>query len=117
MNAGLELTSTLGWRLLAVVLAATSVWMLFHELSQSNRRLRRRALAWLRFSTALLLALTLLKPEYINTATQSSKPHVSILWDDTESAQTQDIRSAQGGSNAPIKRIEWIQAQIESHFW
>ena len=117
MNAALELTSPLGWRLVAVFLAAASVWMLFHELNQSAGRFRRRALAWLRFSTGLLLSFTLLKPEYITTTTQSSKPHVSILLDDTESTQTRDIRSAHGPANEPMKRIDWIQAQIERHFW
>ena len=117
MNAALELTSNLGWRLVAVLLTAASVWMLFHELSQSATPFRRKALAWLRFSTVLLLAFALLKPEYITTATQTSKPHVSILWDDTESTQTRDIRSAHGSSNGPMKRIEWIQAQLESYFW
>lgn len=116
MNASLELTSPLGWRLIAALLAAASVWMLFHELNQADGRFRQRVLAWLRFSTGLLLSFSLLKPEYVKAATQSSKPHVSILWDDSESMQTRDLCKPQAPANEPMKRIEWVHTQIERHF-
>jgi uncharacterized membrane protein len=117
MNSALELTSSFGWRVVAVLLATLSVWVLFYELNQSAGTVRRKALAFLRFSTCLLLSFTLLRPEFVATTRQSLKPHVSILWDDTGSTQTRDVRSSQAPTNEPLKRSDWIRAQIERHFW
>jgi uncharacterized membrane protein len=117
MNVALELNSGLGLRSLALLLAAGGAFMLWHEIRHSNSGKKRRALALVRFVTILLLSFTLSKPECVTTLTHNSRPHISILWDDTQSMQTQDVRGNTDPAAAPFKRADWIQTQLEQRFW
>jgi uncharacterized membrane protein len=117
MNVALELNSGLGLRSAALLVAAGGACLLWHEISQSATGKKRRALAVVRFCTILLLSFILLKPEWVTTMAHDSRPHVSILWDDTQSMQTQDVRDNLNPAAAPLKRTDWIQPQLEQRFW
>ena len=117
MNVALELNSGFGLRLATLLLVAGGAYMLWHEIRQSTTGNKRRALAVVRFATILLLAFTLSKPEFVTTIAHDSRPQISILWDDTQSMQTQDVRDYLNPTAAPFKRTDWIQTQLEQRFW
>jgi uncharacterized membrane protein len=88
-------------------------WLCYNNWIRSgNRRIAGR-LESLRFILMTLLALTLLRPEYVETLERSSMPEIAILTDASDSMKTRDLSM----TNGVISREDWLDRQKARKFW
>lgn len=98
----------------AVLLALTTVI----SLSQYRRGGRRRLEAWvevIRWGAVLLLAITLLRPEYVRLVRDADQPALAVLLDQSGSMATRDLRT--GGETDVVSRAEWLQSIRDPAAW
>ncbi|MDX1951711.1 MAG: hypothetical protein SFY81_05975 [Verrucomicrobiota bacterium] len=110
-----------GWSFAAspgIVLVALLVWLgsgyvcwLLYQ--RSGKRSAVGRLELLRFLLITLLALTLLRPEYVRTYERTEKPHIQVLVDGSGSMETRDLLL----TNQVQTRAEWVETRIASAFW
>jgi hypothetical protein len=109
----LSLAAPLSVLLPAVLLWGVAAWLCYANWRRSaNRRVAAR-LEGLRLGLITLLALTLLRPEYIENLRRTSIPEIAILTDASDSMKTRDIP---GGAGI-ISRQQWLAQQLGRQFW
>ncbi|HEX4120699.1 MAG TPA: hypothetical protein VH619_08800 [Verrucomicrobiae bacterium] len=102
----------------SVIIAAVALWLFAGWLCLANwqRSPNPRAAAWLeslRFILITLLALTLLRPEFVKNLERSSMPEIAVLTDASGSMKTRDVDA---GTNV-ISREQWIRQAVGRKFW
>jgi uncharacterized membrane protein len=101
-----------------VIIAGVLLWLGAGWLCLANwrRSANRRAsgrLETLRFLLITLLALTLLRPEFVRKLERSSMPEIAVLADASASMSTRDVDAA----NGVVSREQWVQGQLARKFW
>ena len=91
-----------------------SVWFFFRSLRREGRNGGLIALHALRLLIAVLVALTLLRPERVVFAKHNEQPRVVVLWDGSGSMNTKDVVT---GEKETTARAEWVKQQVEAKFW
>ena len=91
-----------------------SVWFFFRSLRREGRNGGLIALHALRLLIAVLIALTLLRPERVVFAKHNEQPRVVVLWDGSGSMNTKDVVT---GEKETTARAEWVKQQVEANFW
>lgn len=99
--------------LLALALVAGSAWLGWANWDRRGRSRKVLALEILRFVAVAMLALTLLRPEWVKKIVRMDQPEIAILFDGSKSMATQDVLS---GGKAEA-RGEWLQRQKDGTFW
>jgi len=100
-----------------VIIAGVLLWLGAGWLCLANwrRSANRRAsgrLETLRFLLITLLALTLLRPEFVRKLERSSMPEIAVLADASASMSTRDVDAA----NGVVSREQWVQGQLAQRF-
>ena len=102
----------------SVIIAAVLLWLGAGWLCVANwrRSANRRAsgrLETLRFILITLLALTLLRPEFVRNLERSSMPEIAVLADASGSMNTRDVEVG----NGVVSREQWVRQQVQRKFW
>ncbi|MBN1670697.1 MAG: hypothetical protein JXR37_06675 [Kiritimatiellae bacterium] len=108
---------SVSWPALAWVALALLAFAWFGVRHWRARQASRRitlALEAVRWLTLLLLALTLVRPEWIRKIRQTRKPVVAVLYDQSGSMATRDCLA--GRSNA-VTRSEWVADVLAGRFY
>ncbi len=97
----------------AALVWAAAAWLCFANWRRAaNPRVAAR-LESLRLLLISLLALTLLRPEFVQTLQRTSLPEIAILTDASDSMKTRDVAAG----NGVISRRQWIAQQLARQFW
>ncbi len=91
-----------------------SLWFFFRSLRREGRTGGMVALHLLRLVLALLMAVTLLRPERVVFIKRSEQPRVVVLWDGSGSMNTRDVVT---GEKETTSRAEWVKQQVGAKFW
>lgn len=108
-------TFNLSWRVLLPggVLLLAVIWQFLRNLRASGGRGWLILLESLRVVVALLLAVTLLRPERVRVARRAGQPVLAIVCDESGSMATRDV--VHEGSALP--RGEWLTVRRTAEFW
>jgi uncharacterized membrane protein len=90
-----------------------AAWLCYANWRRGGKRRSARWLELLRFVLITLLALTLLRPEFVKKIQHTDKPEVVVLADVSGSMLTRDVVV----SNQIVSRLDWLQAQRAAEFW
>lgn len=90
-----------------------SGWLCYANWRRSGRRTSSLWLESLRFLLITLLAVTLLRPEFVRQIQRQEKPGIAVLWDASASMATRDIAAA----DRVVSRAEWLAGQRKDKFW
>ena len=90
-----------------------SVWLCYANWKRSGRRRSSLWLESLRLVLITLLALTLLRPEFIRRIERSEKPEIAVLMDASSSMGTRDIVVA----DKIVSRADWLQQKSKTPPW
>jgi hypothetical protein len=96
-----------------VVLWAVAVWLCWANWRRAANRSVAGRLEGLRLVLVSLLALTLLRPEYVKTLPPAALPEIAILADASDSMNTRDMAA----TNGVISRRQWLEHQMRRQFW
>jgi hypothetical protein len=101
-----------------VLILGFGVWLWSGWLCYANwqRSGHRRSAAWLeslRFLLISLLALTLLRPEWVRHIQRTEKPEVIVLCDASSSMRMRDVLL----HDQVVSRADWLQQQRQAEFW
>ena len=101
-----------------VLVFGAALWMASAWLGYANwlRSGRRRGALWLeslRFLLITLLAVTLLRPEFVRQIQRSEKPGVVVLYDGSGSMKTKDVVAG----DQVLSRADWVERQRQREFW
>lgn len=99
--------------ILGFALWVGSGWLCYANWQRSGRRRSTLLLESLRFLLITLLAVTLLRPEFIRMIERSEKPQVAILADASSSMKTRDIVVG----DQILSRAAWLENQKETEPW
>ena len=109
MSEGWQI-NTAPWVLgVAGAFVIASVWFFFRSLRREGRNGGLIALHVLRLLIAVLIALTLLRPERVVISKHSERPRVMVLWDASGSMNTSDVVT---GDKQTTARAAWVKEQI-----
>jgi hypothetical protein len=108
-------TFNLSWRVLVPggVLLLAVIWQFLRNLRASGGRVWPILLESLRVMVALLLAVTLLRPERVRVARHTRQPVLAVLCDESGSMATRDVVEA----GSAVTRAEWLTVRRSSEFW
>ncbi len=95
------------------VLLLAVVWQYLRNLRSHGGRGRYVLLESLRVVAALLLAVTLMRPERVRVAQRAGQPVLAVLHDDSGSMATRDVVY----EGSAVTRQEWLNAQRAAEFW
>jgi uncharacterized membrane protein len=103
---------------LPVLILAAGIWIWSLWLCWANwqRSGHRRATTWLeslRFLLITMLALTLLRPEFVKHVERKEQPKVAVLCDASASMQTRDIVVG----TQVVSRADWLQQHRQTNSW
>jgi hypothetical protein len=98
--------------ILAVLAWAAAGWLCFANWRRATHRRTAGLLEALRFILMTLLALTLLRPEYVEKLERTATPEIAILTDASDSMKTRDISL----TNGIVSRQQWMARQWPSSF-
>ncbi|MFO1500867.1 MAG: hypothetical protein U1G07_21180 [Verrucomicrobiota bacterium] len=90
-----------------------SAWLCYANWTRGGRR---RAALWLeslRFLLITLLALTLLRPEFVQLIERTDRPEIVVLCDASSSMKTRDVVVG----DQVISRAEWLALARKAEFW
>ena len=99
--------------LTCICIIALSGWLGWSIWNRNGRRRKVAILELLRTLAVILLAFTLLEPEFIRRIIRTEQPQISILNDYSGSMLTRDIVS----TNEIISRKKWLDDQNKSEYW
>jgi hypothetical protein len=99
--------------ILAVLAWAAAGWLCFANWRRATHRRTAGLLEALRFILMTLLALTLLRPEYVEKLERTATPEIAILTDASDSMKTRDISL----TNGIVSRQQWMARQLARPFW
>ncbi len=99
--------------ILGFALWVGSAWLCYANWERSGRRRSTLLLESLRLLLITLLAVTLLRPEFIRMIERSEKPQIAILADASSSMKTRDIVVG----DQILSRADWLEAQKEAEPW
>ena len=108
-----SLTASIFSILTSVGVVMLSSWLSWNIWNRNGRRRTVAILELLRTVAVILLAFTLLEPEFIRRIIRTEQPQISILNDYSESMLTRDIVS----TNEIISRKKWLDDQNKNEFW
>jgi hypothetical protein len=97
----------------AVLLLVGAGWLCVANWRRSPNRRASGRLETLRFILITLLALTLLRPEFIRKLERSSMPEIAVLADASGSMNTRDVEAG----NTVVSREQWVRGQLARRFW
>jgi uncharacterized membrane protein len=109
----LSLAAPVSVILLALLAWAAAGWLCFANWQRAGHRRTAFRLEILRFILMTLLALTLLRPEYVETLEHTTAPEIAILADVSDSMKTRDISL----TNGIASRRDWMNRQLARQFW
>jgi hypothetical protein len=95
----------------AATFALASLWFFFRSLHREGHSPKRFALHSLRLLAALLVSLTLLRPERVLIKKRSERPRVVVLYDASGSMETKDVVAPE---KQMISRAAWIKSQLDA---
>lgn len=98
----------------AIVFLLASIWFFLRSLKREGRTGKNVVLQSVRLLAALMVAMTLLRPERVEILRRTEQPRVAVLWDASASMQTRDIVV---DSQPPTTRAEWLKKQVDVEFW
>ncbi len=96
-----------------VLVWAGAAWLCYVNWQRAGNRKIAFRLEGLRFILVTLLALTLFRPEFVETLERSSAPEIAVLTDVSDSMKTRDISM----TNGIISREDWLARQIARKFY
>lgn len=101
-----------------VIALGVLIWLGAGWLCLANWRRsgKRASVAWLeslRFLLITLIALTLLRPEFVQQLRRKENPEIAVLLDASGSMTTRDIVT----TNRAITRADWLEQKRASQFW
>ncbi len=105
---------TLGFGVLLVLATAFFSWITLRRTSFSRGMC---VLETLRLILVLLVAITINQPEWLQQFTPKEDPVLAVLWDESDSMQTQDVLDQQSPANKPIMRQERVRNLLEDEIW
>jgi hypothetical protein len=100
--------------MVVVAFLAASLWYFWRSLRREGSSPKLTVLHSMRLLAALMVAITLLKPERVLTLRRTEKPRVAVLWDASGSMATQDVVNAM---NTAETRQSWLKAKLDHNFW
>jgi hypothetical protein len=109
----LSLAAPVSVIVLAALAWAAAGWLCYANWRRAAHRRTAGRLEALRFILVTLLALTLLRPEYVETLERTAEPEIAILADVSDSMKTRDISL----TNGLVSRQEWMARQLARPFW
>jgi hypothetical protein len=109
----LSLAAPPGVVIAAVILLWGTGWLCVANWKRAANRRAAGRLEALRFLLVMLLALTLLRPEFVRKLERSSMPEIAVLADASGSMNTRDI----DGVKSVISREQWVRQQLARQFW
>ncbi len=71
----------------------------------------------LRLAIVTLVAVTLWQPEWLETIRPDERPMLAVLYDASESMQTEDVVDPKQPSLPPVSRAEAIEPFLERELW
>lgn len=98
---------------LAIGLWAWSAWLCYANWRRGGRRRSAQWLESLRFVLVTLLAVTLLRPEFVKHIQRTQKPEIAVLCDVSGSMKTRDVVI----EDKLVSRADWLAAQRKAEFW
>ena len=98
----------------AAAFLVASLWFFLRSLRREGSTPGMVALHLLRLFVAVLVALTLLRPERVVLTRRSEQPRVAVLWDGSGSMATNDVVS---GERHVSTRADWVKQQVDGKFW
>ncbi len=120
----LSLGASSGVLFLGLLVWLGAAWLCF---ANWQRHGKRKSVGWLealRFLLITLIALTLLRPEFIQKIKRSNDPEIAVLLDSSLSMTTRDITGGnrkQTNGTAVVKRAatraEWLAEKRTNEFW
>lgn len=90
-----------------------SGWLCYANWIRSGRRPSAKWLESLRFLLITLLALTLLRPEFVKHIQRSERPEIAVLVDGSGSMETRDIVEG----DQVVSRADWLASKRKAEFW
>jgi uncharacterized membrane protein len=109
----LSLAAPVSVIILALLAWAAAGWLCYANWRRSPNRRTAGRLEALRFMLMTMLALTLLRPEYVQTLERTAAPEIAILTDASDSMNTRDISL----TNGVVSRRDWLARQLARPFW
>ena len=97
----------------AAAFVLASAWFFVRSLRREGHGGWLTALHVLRFIVAVLIALTLLRPERVVVKKRTEQPRVVVLYDASGSMETRDVLT---GEKQTMSRADWVKQQIEAKF-
>ncbi len=91
-----------------------SGWFFWRSLQREGRTRNHVLLQLIRLAAAIMVALTLLRPERVTKLERQEQPRVAVLWDASGSMATRDVLTE---NEPPQARSEWLQKQLDAEFW
>jgi uncharacterized membrane protein len=99
--------------LLAVCFWGWSAWLCYANWQRSGQRRSAKWLESLRFVLVTLLAITLLRPEFVKHIQRTQKPEIAVLCDVSGSMKTRDVVAG----DKLVSRADWMDGQRKGEFW
>lgn len=99
--------------LLGFALWVWSGWLCYANWERSGRRRSSLGLESLRFLLITLLAITLLRPEFVRQIERSERPQIAVLADASASMNTRDIVVG----TQILSRTAWLELQKKEEPW
>jgi len=97
----------------AALVWAAAGWLCYANWRRAGNRRAAGRLEALRFVLITLLAVTLLRPEYVQKVERTAAPEIAILVDASDSMKTRDVSL----TNGVVSRQEWLARQLAREFW
>jgi hypothetical protein len=108
-----SLAAPVGVMIAAVLLLCGAGWLCLANWKRAANRRASGRLEALRFVLVALLALTLLRPEFVRKLERSSLPEIAVLADASASMNTRDIDAGK----SVISREQWVRQELAQQFW
>lgn len=102
----------------SVVLVAATAWFSYITIRRNGFAKATVCLEFLRVVLVLMITLTLNQPEWKQRFRPDEQPVLAILWDDSFSMDTIDVKDAKKERGEAVSRAQWVEDHIRnSEIW
>jgi len=106
---------TIGFGIVLVLVVIALAWL---AMSRSGFKRGIVSLEILRVLLAIMVAVTLNQPEWLQRFLPEEDPVLAVLWDDSQSMVTKDVFPQNDGEvQRPMTRSEWLQPWLSDEIW
>ena len=99
--------------IVALIIWLAAIWLFVSHRRASGGRKAVTRLEALRFFIITLLAVTLLRPEFVQHIKRTARPEIAVLLDASASMKTRDVVV----TNRATSRAEWLAKERTNQFW